>query len=144
MIRYTNIQSSDPMLSMGFTPFPEIGNSDAVEIAPPTAALPVVKDYRDIALQIKTAVCTAFKISFNDIDSLRKSYYIVRPRHAMFYLLRKHTLLSYPSIARLAGGYDHTTVMAGASRAMNLMSKDDEFARKVSAAEKIFTKKHAA
>lgn len=51
---------------------------------------------------------------------------IVFVRHAIFYLLRRHTKMSFPEIGRLIGNRDHTTAMSGTHRMTHMMTCDPD------------------
>lgn len=76
---------------------------------------------------IQEAVCRSFGISMMELLSERRQRRCARPRQAAYLLCRDLTPQSYPVIGREFGGRDHTTVMAGISRAEILIEKDREF-----------------
>jgi len=61
--------------------------------------------------EIKRAVCRHYKISITDINSGRRDCLVITPRHLAQALTHHLTLLSMPTIARLFGGRDHTTIL---------------------------------
>jgi len=77
-------------------------------------------------LEILEIVCAYFKCSRIDLMADRRYPQIVLPRHAFFYLARRHTLKSYNEIANKCGGRDHTTVMHGSKRMEDLRRTDPQ------------------
>jgi len=69
----------------------------------------VNKNWREIVRE----VCEVHRISKNDMLSKRRSKHIVKAKHEAFYRLRQETTLSLPTIGRLMGGYDHSSVLYG-------------------------------
>lgn len=61
--------------------------------------------------QIKALVADHFELSVRSLMSRCKRDRIARPRQIAMYLARKTTTASYPDIALLFGGRDHTTVI---------------------------------
>ena len=53
---------------------------------------------------------------------------LVRARQMAYWLMRRHTGLSLPSIGHRIGGRDHTTVLSGFRKIKFLMSEDQDFA----------------
>lgn len=70
----------------------------------PESANPTMRD-------IQNAVCTHYKISRNELNSVRRNARLVRPRQVAFFLCRELTTRSFPEIGRMFGGRDHTTVL---------------------------------
>ena len=66
-----------------------------------------------------------------DIRTHCRVWKIVRPRHVFFYLCRRMTTKSYPEIARICGGRDHTTVLAGCRSIEALLGLDTHLAEEV-------------
>lgn len=61
--------------------------------------------------EIRRAVCSYFGMQLIDIRRQRRLRTVVRPRQIAMYLCRNRTIRSLPEIARMFGGYDHTTVL---------------------------------
>jgi hypothetical protein len=80
---------------------------------------------------IKSLVCKEFLVSLNDIDSARRSRYIVIPRHVAIFLSKTLTLKSYPDLARLFGGRDHTTLMFACKQTEKRMKADPDLCQQV-------------
>lgn len=62
---------------------------------------------------IKRLVAAQFGVSVIDITSARRDRQTVLARQTVMLLAREMTTLSLPTIGRLLGDRDHTTVMAG-------------------------------
>jgi chromosomal replication initiator protein len=60
---------------------------------------------------IKAAVCAHYKIPAIEMESARRGYEVAHPRQVAMCLSKQMTRQSLPSIGRLFGGRDHTTVM---------------------------------
>jgi chromosomal replication initiator protein len=72
----------------------------------------IISSHKPITIEnIKKKVCEFYNISVADLNSLKRSRNIAKPRHVAMYLARKHTSLSLPEIGRNFGGKDHTSVM---------------------------------
>jgi len=56
-------------------------------------------------------VCRISGVRKVDVLSIRRDRNMVQARQVAMWLARRHTALSYPTIGRLIGGRDHTTVM---------------------------------
>jgi len=82
------------------------------------------KDYKGIL----RATARHYDLSIADIKGSRRFRHIVRPRHVAMYLLREQGL-SFPFIAKLLGGLDHTTVMNGCRSIEALQTKDEQVKR---------------
>ncbi|MCO5092644.1 helix-turn-helix domain-containing protein [Bosea sp. (in: a-proteobacteria)] len=53
---------------------------------------------------------------------------LVRARQMAYWLLRKHTTMSFPHIGSKLGGRDHTTILSGFNKIEFLMAEDRDFA----------------
>jgi chromosomal replication initiator protein len=72
----------------------------------------IISSHKPITIEnIKKKVCEFYNISVADLNSLKRSRNIAKPRHVAMYLARKHTSLSLPEIGRNFGGKDHTSVI---------------------------------
>lgn len=60
---------------------------------------------------IKAAVAKHYGMSVAELMRKTREKAVSHPRQVAMYLSTKHTTLSLPNIARLFGGYDHTTVL---------------------------------
>ncbi|WP_316214154.1 helix-turn-helix domain-containing protein [Bradyrhizobium sp. SZCCHNR2032] len=94
--------------------------------------------YPSMASIIK-AVCQFYHVSALDIRSERRTSDVVRPRHLAMYFGKQLTPLSFPTIGRLLGGRDHTTVMHGARKIQRAMLLDADLAHDVAALFQIIT-----
>ena len=74
--------------------------------------------------EIAFIVCKYFKITKTDIISHSRGAAMVLPRHSAIYLCKRHTVKSYPEIARWFGGRDHTSCLH-AFRKMELLRQND-------------------
>ena len=60
---------------------------------------------------IKAAVARHYHMSVAELLRKTREKAVSHPRQVAMYMCAKHTVLSLPNIARLFGGYDHTTVL---------------------------------
>ena len=63
--------------------------------------------------RIARAVAKAHGIDWQDFISKRRWKHVVQARQHAMWEIRKNTTLSLPSIARILGGFDHTTILWG-------------------------------
>lgn len=63
--------------------------------------------------RIARSVAKAHGVSYREMLSQRRQKHLVHARQHAMWELRKHTSLSMPSIGRLLGGRDHTTILYG-------------------------------
>lgn len=61
------------------------------------------------------------RVSVREMQSARRSLYIVRPRQMAMYLARTITLRSLPDVGRMFGKRDHTTVLHAVRRVQKLV-----------------------
>jgi chromosomal replication initiation ATPase DnaA len=66
--------------------------------------------------RIAISIAKAYGLSWKDITSPRRLKRIVMARQHAWWLMRKHTKLSYPQMAKVFGDFDHTSVMHGVAR----------------------------
>jgi len=70
------------------------------------------------------AVSETFQIPHREIMSKSRQQKLARARFAIYYLAWLNTRHSFPSVGRYMGR-DHTTIMHGRTRAIELIRKDD-------------------
>lgn len=73
-------------------------------------------DFNNMPVQIERIireVSLYFGVSVLDIKSSRRTKEVILPRQIAMYLSKKMTIRSFPSIGRLFGNKDHTTVLFG-------------------------------
>lgn len=68
-------------------------------------------------------VAQAHGVTVNDLRGESRLRHIARARQVAYVRLRDETPMSYPAIARVMGGKDHTTVLKG-ERAMRQKIKE--------------------
>jgi hypothetical protein len=113
--------------------------------APPPAMLeatPIANDNeanlaslipRRVTVQdVLRAVSLVWGVSVADIISAKRTYNVMRPRHAAYALARRLTVSSLPAIGRAMGGRDHTTIMSGCKKIAPLMAAIDGVLREES------------
>lgn len=84
--------------------------SDGLGLA---TAVPVRRHFQPRFDRIAQRLCRVFGVTMADLRSPRRNGASMRARLAVYYWARRMTSLSYPTIGRLLGGRDHTTVMRG-------------------------------
>jgi hypothetical protein len=78
--------------------------------------------------ELKRLVCEHYGLRMLDVDSMRRSNDVLRPRHMFFLLAREFTTASLPQVGRFCGGRDHTTVHSGTKRMRKLIASDAKLA----------------
>lgn len=68
---------------------------------------------RVLAHLILRDVSNRYDMSRDEILSQRRAPPVVKARHELYYLLKKHTLWSLPKIGDFCEGRDHTTILHG-------------------------------
>lgn len=77
--------------------------------------------------EIIGTVCNVFNISKELIfKKIRYRDNYVFPRFFIWYYLRQHTSLSYSSIGRLTGNFDHATVIHGRKKVIQFLENKDK------------------
>ena len=76
-----------------------------------------------------------FNIDKDDMISARRTARVVYARHICFYLMKRHTLLSFPEIGRRFGGRDHTTILHGYRKINAMHGTDPSVANDISMLE---------
>ena len=77
--------------------------------------------------KIKQVTADHFGISLVELDGVRRSRHIVRPRQIAMHCAVQLTRHSLPTIAEHFGKRDHTTVMHANKVIQERMDRDDEF-----------------
>lgn len=91
-------------------------------------------DHKVLAL-ILAAVCETFDVNEMQICGQCRVPKFVEARDAFAFLARKHTLKSFPQIAKKLGDRDHSTIMASVARCENRLRSDHGFRALFDAAE---------
>jgi len=119
--QFTSTQSSAEHFCFLTVPAPDVFTSQ------PTRSAFKSSDEEDYE-GILRATARHYDLSIADLKGSRRFRHIVRPRHVAMYLLREQGL-SFPFIAKLLGGLDHTTVMSGCRSIEALQTKDEQVKR---------------
>ena len=80
---------------------------------------------------IIAAAARVFDTTARCIKSDDRSARLTAPRYAVCYLAREMAGRSYPLIGRALGGRDHSTIVHGYRRCIEMMARDDAYADKV-------------
>lgn len=67
--------------------------------------------------EILAACAQAGNVTVDEIKSARRVKNVMAARLAYYYIARNNTKASFPTIGRLVGGRDHSTVLSGVNRA---------------------------
>lgn len=83
---------------------------------------------------IIAAACVAFDVTEADLKSGCRKRCMARARQVATFIAREHTGFSYPAIARMLGGQDHSTAIWAAGKiAAMLATNEEKISAKVSA-----------
>ncbi|MBR0417231.1 MAG: chromosomal replication initiator protein DnaA [Firmicutes bacterium] len=94
----------------------------------------IVKDKKELTPEkIKKAVAEYYGITVEDLDSSKRSRNISYPRHIAIYLIRNRLGISYPSIGKIFGGKDHTSIMHSCEVIENELKYSDELSAAIDA-----------
>ncbi len=74
---------------------------------------------------IMEIVAEHYNITVNDILSRKKNKEIANPRQICMYLIRKYTNCSLQIIGKIMGNRDHSTILHGHEKILDLLSKDE-------------------
>ena len=80
---------------------------------------------------IKAAVARHFQMSVAELLRKTREKAVSHPRQVAMYLCSKQTTLSLPNLARLCGGYDHTTVLYAKRVVPKRIAKEPELGRDI-------------
>lgn len=83
--------------------------------------------------RIKEMTARVFEVPLSSMTSDRRARDVARPRQVAMYLAADLTPKSLPTIGRLFGGRDHTTVIHAIKRVEQLIDLDADFAADVDA-----------
>jgi len=81
--------------------------------------------------QIIKAVARHFDVKVAALEGRSRSRTIARPRQIAMYLIREETGASLPQIGAMLGGRDHTTILYGCERIVDLIETDTSLRREV-------------
>lgn len=99
---------------------------------PECGAPPVVKGLNAVTTLMRAAARHS-GYTVHEIKSHRVRAPLVRMRHIVMYLSYRLTSLSFPMIANLMGGRDHSTVLHGVNKIERLIKSDDRMAADIAA-----------
>lgn len=100
-----------------------------------------VDDALSPAQRLRRAVAEVFEVDETALIGRSRVRPITRARHAACYVLRRRLDLSYPTIGRLLGGIDHSSVIFGERATADRMLSDPELAGRIVAL--VYGKIHA-
>lgn len=105
----------------------------SVEVA--TSALETVLNKKRRALKSKDIldlVANFFDIRVKDLLSQKRNKDIAVPRQIAMYILREELHQSFPQIAKILGGRDHTTIMHGFNKIKNVIKNKSSLSHDIS------------
>ncbi len=79
--------------------------------------------------QIIQAVASFYNTEVNDVLGKKRNKELVLPRQVSMYLMREEINQSYPKIAEVLGGKDHTTIIHGYKKIKNQLGEDENLYR---------------
>lgn len=85
------------------------------------------EEEKPLQLMIVDLVCEIYGIEFSELEKPGRKEPAVHIRQILMYLLYMDTSLSYPSIGKLLGGRDHTTVIHAVEQVSKKLEEDAEF-----------------
>lgn len=81
--------------------------------------------------QIRAVVAEHYGLTLAEISGARSERRVSRPRHVAMYICARHAALSSPSIARLFGNQDHSTVLYALRAVAARLDKDPGLKRDI-------------
>lgn len=92
--------------------------------------LNTVRQYPTVS-DIIAVCCEHYGVNRVEFISHRRNAPMVRVRQIAMYLARDLTPQSFPTIGRIMGGRDHTTILHGCRKIQGLMAADPDLAAEV-------------
>lgn len=138
LAEHDSMDAQDPVHDDGMDALGLI-EADLVEAPPPRAKATAAQTDEEhqgerrrvsIDLIIRTVAEHSY-ITVHDLMSNRRTHNIVMPRQVVMFLAKDMTLFSLPSIGRLMGGRDHTTILHAVRKVERIMRVDHQFAENV-------------
>jgi len=83
------------------------------------------------AEQIIKIVSSFYNLKVSDITGKKRNKEFVAPRQIIMYLLREELGQSFPKIAEILGGKDHTTIMYGFQKIAQQISENENLRREI-------------
>src|SRR5262249_44725061 len=107
-------------------PPPPVQERGTLRLRSPAVRIGLSLGPKEKAGAIIKLVCAHFGLTLDALRSPARPGRLTGPRLITYYLINKHTPLSFPSIGRLLGGRDHSTVYVGVGRIRDQMTIDHE------------------
>lgn len=117
IIAYCELNNTEPTLSLA---------SNILE-----SFLSIPKDRTISEEKVIKSVSSFFNIPTNDIKGKKRNKELVFPRQIIMYLLREEVGYSYPRIAKILGGKDHTTIMYGYGKIKKEVQKNENLRKEI-------------
>lgn len=80
-------------------------------------------------------VAKIFAVNVRDLLRQDRRKHVSEARSAAYFLLRRHTRMSFPELARALGKKDHSSAMHGVQACVSRMETDDWFRHRLSNVE---------
>lgn len=113
---------------------PEERTIEAIVIQPPTVPTrnpfrprPAKNEMPRACWRILDAVAVAWQVTVDDLRGPRRHWKFAHPRFAAMLLIRESVEWSTPTIGKMFGGRDHSTVVAAIKRAKVLFDADRDY-----------------
>ncbi len=97
-------------------------------------SMPMTDQSPDAILQ---AICRIFSLQKSDLMGSSREKNVAMARQLAFWFYKHELDLSYPTIGKLFGGRNHTTIMHGYNKIQNLLNKDPKVKDKIMMTKKI-------
>lgn len=117
IMAYCELNSIPPSIEVATSALESVINRNKKRILKPREILDLIADTYDIRVK--------------DILSSKRNKDIAMPRQIAMYIFREELHQSFPQIARILGGRDHTTIMHGFNKVKNLLKKKGELNREI-------------
>lgn len=114
-------------------PEPEKPKRDYIEVGLRGAMKPEQMRLMTEMQRIIYAASKVSGVSVNDIKSPRRAKHVCNVRHAIMFLAKERTRLSLPTIGRMLGGKDHSTVLHGVKKVTDHYERFAEMIEKIKA-----------
>lgn len=82
--------------------------------------------------KVLRVVASFYNITVPQILGTKRNKELVFPRQVAMYIIRENANLSFPKIAKLFGGKDHTTVMHSCEKIENIIKEDENLRQELS------------
>jgi chromosomal replication initiator protein len=78
---------------------------------------------------IENVICMEFRIQPIELHTKSRRRDLVLVRYCIWYLLKKHYLVTLRNLGNIYGKYDHTTIIHGLNTIESMIATDERYAR---------------